>query len=104
MILFWSFYYLVLILTCYSLSKFVDNKFIRFFFIPVIFGIFGSFWFIEPGKNEIAPIISIVFLEASILESNGTNRLLRPMISFIFFLEFISLIYYFYLKKIFKSG
>tara|TARA_Y200000002_G_scaffold25259_1_gene19034 strand:- start:188 stop:502 length:315 start_codon:yes stop_codon:yes gene_type:complete len=104
MILFWFFYYLVLTLTCYSLSKFVNNKFIRFFFIPVIFGIFGAIWFIEPGKNQIAPIISIVFLEASILESNGINRLLRPMISFIFFLEIISLIIYFYLKKIFKNG
>ena len=104
MTLFWFFYYLGLILICYSLSKFIDNKFIRFFFIPVIFGIFGSFWFIEPGRTEIAPIISILFLESSILESNGINRLIRPAISFIFLLEFISLIYYFYTKKIFKNG
>ena len=104
MILFLIFYYLVLILTCYSLSKFIDNKFVRFFFIPIIFGIFGSFWFIEPGGNEIAPIISILFLESSILESNGINRLIRPLISFTFLIELISLIYYFYTKKNFKNG
>ena len=104
MILFLIFYYLVLILTCYSLSKFIDNKFVRFFFIPIIFGIFGSFWFIEPGGNEIAPIISILFLESSILESNGFDRLIRPVVSFIFLLELISLIYYFYSKKTFKNG
>ena len=104
MILFLIFYYLVLILTCYSLSKFIDNKFVRFFFIPIIFGIFGSFWFIEPGGNEIAPIISILFLESSILESNGINRLIRPLISFTFLIELISLNYYFYRKKNFKNG
>ena len=104
MIIFWFFYYLGLILICYSLSKFIDNKFIRFFFIPIILGIFGALWFIEPGGNEIAPIISILFLESSILESNGFNRLIRPLISSIFLLELISLIYYFYTKKMFKNG
>ena len=99
MILIWVLYYLVLIFTCYSLSKISTNKFIKFFFIPIILGLFGSLWFLEPGSSQLAPIISILFLELSILESNGINRLLRPMISFIFLLEFISLIFYFFLKK-----
>jgi len=103
MIFFWIFYYSVLIFICYLLSKIINNKFIKFFFIPIIFGIFGSIWFIEPEVNEIAPIISILFLESSILESNGISRLMRPIISFIFLLELISLIYYFYLKKNFKN-
>ena len=92
---FWFFYYLVLI---------INNKFIKFFLIPIIFGLLGSFWFTKPGGNEIAPIISILILEFSILEPNGINRLMRPAISFIFLLEFISLIYYFYTKKTFKNG
>mgnify|MGYP007000370629 CR=1 len=76
--------------------------FIKFFFIPILFGIFGSFWFIEPGSNEMAPIISMIFLESSILDSNGNNRLLRPMVSFVFLFQLMSLIYYFLTKK-FKS-
>tara|TARA_B100001093_G_scaffold360395_1_gene345098 strand:+ start:531 stop:845 length:315 start_codon:yes stop_codon:yes gene_type:complete len=104
MMLFWFFYYFVLILICYSLSKIINNKFIKFFLIPIIIGTFGSIWFIEPGRNEIAPIISILFLESSILESNGINRLIRPVISFIFLLELISLFYYFYTRRTFKNG
>lgn len=103
MIFSWFFYYIILILICYSLSKIISNKFIKFFLIPIIIGIFGSIWFIEPGKNEIAPIISILFLESSILESNGINRLIRPVISFILFLELISLIYYLFTRKNFKN-
>ena len=104
MIILWVFYYLFLILICYSLSKIINNKFIKFFLIPIIFGIFGAFWFAEPGGNEIVPIISILFLELSILQSNGFDRLIRPLVSFIFLFQIISLIYYFYLKKTFKNG
>ena len=103
MIIFWFSYYVALIFICYCLSKIINNKFIKYFLISTIFGIFGSIWFITPGVNEMAPIISILFLESSILESNGINRLIRPLISFTFFLEFISLIYYFYTKKTFKN-
>ena len=102
MILNWLIYYLILIIICYSLTKIISNKFLKFFSIPIIFGTFGSFWFIEPGSSEIAPIISIIFLESSILESNGFGRLLRPTISFIFLLQFFSMAYYFYTNKVFK--
>ena len=98
----WFLYYFFLILICYLFSKTYSNKFIKFFFIPILFGIFGSFWFIEPGSNEMAPIISIIFLESSILDSNGNNRLLRPMVSFVFLFQLMSLIYYLLTKK-FKS-
>jgi len=95
----WFLYYFSLILVCYLFSKILSNKFIKYFFIPVIFGIFGSFWFIEPGSNEVAPIVSIIFLESSILDSNGNNRLLRPMVSFVFVFQIISLLYYFSTKN-----
>tara|TARA_X000000368_G_scaffold397004_1_gene365748 strand:- start:1195 stop:1500 length:306 start_codon:yes stop_codon:yes gene_type:complete len=95
----WLLYYFSLILVCYLFSKILSNKFIKFFFIPVLFGIFGSFWFIEPGSNEVAPIVSIILLESSILDSNGNNRLLRPMVSFVFVFQIISLVYYFTTKN-----
>lgn len=99
MIFFWIIYYFSLIAICYFFLKIIKNKFVNFFFIPIIFGIFGSIWFIMPGSNEVAPIISILFLESSILENNGYNRLVRPMISFIFFFEILSLICYLFLKR-----
>lgn len=95
----WFLYYFSLILVCYLFSKILSNKFIKFFFIPALFGIFGSLWFIEPGSNEVAPIVSIIFLESSILDSNGNNRLLRPMVSFVFVFQIISLLYYFFIKN-----
>lgn len=100
MIFFWIFYYLSLSLICYSFSKIIKNKFINYFFIPIIFGVFGSIWFTHPGSNNLAPIISIIFLETSILNTNGLERLIRPMIGIIFVLEILSLILYFLNKRI----
>jgi len=97
--LFWIFYYILLILICYFFTKFNKNKFINFFFIPIIFGVFGAIWFSTPGDSELAPIISIIFLELSIIDSNGLERLLRPMIAFVVFFQILSLIYYFYKKN-----
>ncbi len=95
---FWLAYYIFLFLICFLFANIVPNKFIKFFFTPFLFGIFGAIWFLEPGSNEMAPIISILFLESSIFDSNGTARLIRPMISSIFFLEMVSLFLYLYLR------
>ena len=103
MIFIWFTYYVFLFFICFSLLKLTKNKFLKFFFVPIILGVFGSIWFLEPGRNEIAPIISILFLESTILESNGVERLIRPLISSIFLIEFISLIYYFYSRRAFKK-
>ena len=103
MIFFWLIYYSALSFICFLFIKINKNKFIKFFLTPIIFGIFGALWFVKPGGGEMAPIISILILESSILESNGFNRLMRPLISFIFLLELISLIYYFYIKKTLKN-
>jgi len=100
---FWITYYLLILLISYLFCKLVKNKFICYFFVPIIIGFFGSIWFISPGSGEMAPIISIFFLESSILESNGINRLFRPLIVNIFILEFLSFIYYFLKKIYFKS-
>ena len=98
MIFFWSLYFLSLILICYFFSKIIKNRFIKYFFIPIILGIFGSIWFINPGGTSLAPTISIMFLESSIVEPNKIERLLRPMLSTIFILEILSLTL-FVLKK-----
>ena len=95
----WIIYYFLIFLICYLFSKWNKNKFINYFFIPIIFGVFGSLWFINPGDSSLAPIISIIFLESSIMDSNGLERLIRPLISSILILEILSIVLYF-LRKI----
>ena len=99
MIFFWFLYYLSLAGVCLFFIQIIKNKFLRFFITPIIFGFFGSIWFINPGSQNMAPIISILFLESSIIDSNGYSRLIRPLISFIFLLEVISFFYYLYRKN-----
>mgnify|MGYP001217001798 CR=1 FL=1 len=99
---FYIVYYFLIFLICYLFSKLNKNKFINYFFIPIIFGVFGSLWFINPGDSSLAPIISIIFLESTIMNSNGLERLIRPLITSIFILEILSLVLYF-LKK-FKTS
>ena len=103
MIFFWVIYYFSILVICYLFSKLNKNKFINYFFIPIILGIFGSLWFISPGDSLVAPIISIIFLESSIIEPNGLERLVRPLISSIFILEILSLILYLIKKQSLKK-
>ena len=99
MILFWLFYYLLLIVICYFFIKTIKNKFLVYFFTPVLFGFFGAVWFVKPESNNLAPILSILFLELSIIEFNGISRLLRPLVTSIFILQLFSFLVYFYRKK-----
>lgn len=101
---FWLLYYLFLIGTCYFFIKAIKNKFLVYFFTPVLFGFFGAIWFVKPESYNLAPIFSILFLELSIVESNGINRLLRPLIVSIFFLQLLSFLYYFLQKKSKKTN
>ena len=84
---------------CITFSKTNNNKFINYFFVPIIFSFFGSVWFVKPGSDELAPIISILFLELSIIESNGIKRLIRPLLASIFLFQSISFVYYFYKRR-----
>ncbi len=99
MTIFWVIYYLILLVLSATFAKLFKSIFLKFLYTPIFFSIFGSIWFIAPGSPEIAPIISIFFLENTILDSNGINRLIRPLVSFLFFFEIISFIFYFSLKR-----
>lgn len=96
--LFWIFYYLMLLGICIIFSKTNNNKFINYLFVPIVFSFFGSVWFTSPGSDNLAPIFSILFLELSIIESNGINRLIRPLIVSILVFQLLSFLYYFYRK------
>ena len=95
MIFFWLSYYLLLILICFFIAKALENRFLVYFFTPVLFGFFGAIWFLKPGNYDLAPISTILFLELFVVESNGLYRLLRPLLTTIFFLQILSLLYFF---------
>ena len=49
----------------------LEKRHLKFILFFVSFGILSAIWFRSPGASEIAPIISILFLENSILDSQG---------------------------------
>jgi len=51
-----------------------------------------SIWFKTPGDSSIAPILSILLLESSILESHGLSRIFRPFLIITFVMIIVSYI------------
>ena len=89
MIFFWLFYFFINFLISFSVFKILNNKFLGIVLAFLVFGTLSGIWFIYPGSQNLAPIVSIFFLENTIVESNGLIRLLRPL----FFLNSILLIF-----------
>ena len=80
MLIFWIFYYLLSFLISLSVYKLFSSRVAGFTVAIFVFGLLSGTWFIYPGNQELAPIASILFLESTIIESNGYLRLLRPFI------------------------
>ncbi|MAV58968.1 MAG: hypothetical protein CMG07_03340 [Candidatus Marinimicrobia bacterium] len=78
----------------FSFCNSYKKKTLKIFIFAFIFGTLSGVWFVEPGNLNLAPIISILFLENTILSSNGVLRLIRPMAGFILlsFLTYFSMI------------
>ncbi len=98
MIFFWVTHVFLSIIIAYSVYRLIDNLFLKIFVTSLFFGFISSFWFLYPGSNYLAPVMSIIFLELTIIESNGIERLLR--VSFAtFILSFIILSVSIFIKK-----
>ncbi len=73
----------------YLLSLLTSRRFLKILIFSLSLSLFMTFWFRNPGESYIAPIISIMLLESTILEGNGVYRVLRPSaITFLFLLIF----------------
>tara|TARA_B100001027_G_scaffold215738_2_gene190348 strand:+ start:1620 stop:1943 length:324 start_codon:yes stop_codon:yes gene_type:complete len=93
MLIFWTFYYLISFLISFSFYKLFSSRVVGLLIAVFIFGLLSGIWFIEPGSREFAPIVSILFLENTIIESNGYLRLFRPfLISILLGLFFVIII------------
>jgi len=94
MILIWLLYFLSAFVISLAFAILTKKKTLKIFIFAFIFGTLSGVWFVEPGNLNLAPIISILFLENTILSSNGVLRLIRPMAGFILlsFLTYFSMI------------
>jgi len=81
--IFWIIYFALSFLISFLLSMLLEKRYLKFILFFVSFGILSAIWFRSPGESEIAPIISILFLENSILDSQGIMRLIRPLSLFV---------------------
>ena len=100
MIIFWTLYYFLSFLISFAFYKLFSNKTLGFISSIIMFGLLSGTWFIYPGSQELAPIVSILFLENTIIESNGYLRLFRPFLISLFLGLFLSLIFIFFIKKL----
>lgn len=100
MIYFWLAYVVLSFIISFSLLKILNNSLFGYFFSMSLFGAFISFWFNQPGGYEISPLFSILFLESTIVESNGYLRLIRPLFLFSLIGGLIGIISFFIKKKI----
>ena len=63
MIFFWLFYFFINFLISFSVFKILNNKFLGIVLAFLVFGTLSGIWFIYPGSQNLAPIVSIFFLE-----------------------------------------
>lgn len=100
MIFFWVLYFLLSFLISLAFYKLFSWRKLGFILSIILFGLLSGVWFIYPGSQELAPIASILFLENTIIESNGYLRLFRPFLISLFLGLFLGLIYIFFRKKL----
>ena len=100
MYFFWILYFVFSFFISFAFYKLFSQRGLGFVFSIILFGLLSGVWFIYPGRQELAPIISILFLENTIVESNGYLRLIRPFLISLFAGLFFGLVFIFFKKKL----
>ena len=92
MIFFWALYFFLSFSISYLMTMLVKKRILKILIFSFISAILCSIWFRSPGENYIAPVVYIFFLENTIVDSNGSLRILRPLVIFFFLFIFISIL------------
>ena len=100
MLFFWLLYFVLSFLISFAFYKLFSHRWLGFVSTIILFGLLTGIWFIYPGSQEMAPIMSILFLENTIVQSNGYLRLFRPFLLSLFVGFFFGLIYIFSKKRL----
>lgn len=98
MMFFWLLYFLISFFISFLLSLLVENRISKIIIFTISLSSMFAVWFKIPGSNNIAPILSIFFLESTILDNNGLERILRPL-GLMFFLSIVIAIFLFKKKS-----
>ena len=93
MIFFWILYFSLSLIVSFLLTSFIKKRLLKVLVFSISFSLISSLWFKSPGDTTLVPIISIFFLENTILESNGLWRIIRPL-SLFFVITFILSIFF----------
>ena len=80
MIYFWILYFLLSLIISFSFYKIFNSSALKILVFSTFFGLSNGVWFVLPGSDTLAPAISILILENTVIESNGYIRLMRPML------------------------
>ncbi|MBK93935.1 MAG: hypothetical protein CMP33_07110 [Rickettsiales bacterium] len=99
MLVFWILYFVLSFFISFAFYKLFSHRGLGFLSSIILFGLLSGIWFVYPGSRELAPIVSILFLENTIVESHGYLRLFRPFLISFFVGLFFSLIYLFLRKS-----
>tara|TARA_Y100000992_G_C21060849_1_gene394063 strand:- start:61 stop:363 length:303 start_codon:yes stop_codon:yes gene_type:complete len=97
MIVSWLIYFFLSFLISFLLTLLVKKRLLKVLIFSFSLALMITVWFKNPGENVIAPIISILILESTILESNGLDRIIRPLVLILFLFTTIS--FFFWRKK-----
>ena len=100
MLFFWILYLAFSFFISFAFYKLFSHRGLGFVLSIILFGLLSGVWFIYPGSQELAPIVSIFFLENTIIESNGYLRLFRPFLISLFVGLSFSLFYVFLKKRL----
>ena len=100
MLIFWALYFVLSFFISFAFYNLFSFRKLGFIFSIILFALLSGIWFVFPGSQELAPIVSILFLESTIVESNGYLRLFRPFLISIFVGLFFGLIYVLLKKRL----
>ena len=83
----WTIYIFLSIFISFLVRKTIKNFYLKRVLFSLLLSFFISVWFSVPGKDDVAPISSILFINIIEIESFNISRIIRPfLLSFLIIL------------------
>ena len=76
----WTIYIFLSIFISFLVRKTIKNFYLKRVLFSLLLSFFISVWFSVPGKDDVAPISSILFINIIEIESFNISRIIRPFL------------------------